>query len=589
MKGSKYSVTFVLKHTVPMIFRVDPKGFCIMYAFFFLSGALMAVSTPCMQLLFDYISESVGIGKNLSKLVAVLLLLFGVKLAENVFSYIANFMGEGFDMKSYGVLYRQLQDKACLMNAQDYEKPTLLLALNRAKDGVRSIIRFVNVFMDILLNYMAYFLFIVIYFVCLHPALLLVTVIILATVLIEQKIKAGIYMEEEQEASRIRQQMDYYDTCILSREMAKETRVLGIGVFFLKKLKACLNEVQTKRTESNKKIARVSFALDLAVLLEYTAIVLLMLSFVMKGALTAGGFVAIFRSIDEIFDMLENLVGGRLRNFTQHYGKINGFFDFMYGETSEKSKIQYVALSERNEEVMCLCNVSYQYPGSGLMALQNVDLTIRKGETIAVVGENGAGKTTLARVLLGLLLPTEGTVFYDESLKELKDKASAVFQSYNRYPFSVKDSICMREACEDEEAVEQAVRVAGLGKRISEMEDGLQTQLLVEFGGIDLSGGEWQKLAIARAVYKEHEFLVLDEPTSAADPLAEIEMYRKIGSMTTGKTALIITHRLGCVKLADRVLVLKNGKIQGFDTHDNLLQSCEYYKQMWTEGVMKQQ
>lgn len=587
MKNSKYSVTFVLKHTVPVIFRVDPKRFCAMYAFFFLSGGLMAVSTPCTQLLFDHISESVGVGKNLPKLIWAVLLLFGVKLAEIIFSYIANFMGESYDMKSYGVLYRQLQDKACLKSTQDYEKPAVLLALSRAQDGVRSIIRFVNVFMDILLNYMAYFLVIIIYFVCLHPALLLVTVIIFATVIIEQRIKAGIYTEEEQEVSRIRQQMNYYDTCICDRGMAKETRVLGIGAFFLKKLQNCMKEAQTERTESNKKIARVSLVLDLTVLLEYAAIVMLMLFFMMKGVLTAGGFAAIFKSIDEIFDMLENLLGGRLGDFAQHYGKINGFFDFMYGETAEASKIQYAALRERDAELIRLQKVSYRYPGSEQMTLQNMDFTIRKGETIAVVGENGAGKTTLAKVLLGLLPPTEGTILYDESLKELADKASAVFQSYNRYPFSVKDSICMGEATGDGDAIEQAVEVAGLKKRISGMEEGLQTQLLVEFGGVDLSGGEWQKLAIARAVYKEHEFLVLDEPTSAVDPLAEIEMYRKIGRMTADKTALIITHRLGCVMLANRVLVLKNGKIQGFDTHDSLLQSCEYYKQLWAEGVMR--
>lgn len=249
--------------------------------------------------------------------------------------------------------------------------------------------------------------------------------------------------------------------------------------------------------------------------------------------------------------------------------------------------MHYAALEEQDAALIQMRKVAYRYPGSEQRALQNIDFTIRKGETIAVVGENGAGKTTLARVLLGLLIPTEGTVLYDESLKELEDKASAVFQDYNRYPFSVKDSICMRENCEDGDGMERAVEAAGLGKRISGMEEGLQTQLLVEFGGIDLSGGEWQKLAIARAVYKEHDFLVLDEPTAAVDPLAEIEMYRKIGQITADKTALIITHRLGCVKLANRVLVLKNGEIQGFDTHESLLQSCEYYKRMWTEGVMR--
>ncbi len=587
MKKSKYSVAFTLKHTVPVIFRVAPKEFCILYGLFFMNGVLMAVGAPCTQFLFDRASISVGNVKNLPMLVGAVFLLFGVKLAEMISSYMANFMGESYDMKSYGVLYRQLQDKACLTDPQYYEDPAVLLALSRARDGVRSVIRTVNVFMDIILNYAAYFLVILVYFVYLHPALLLVMVIIFATVLLEQRIKVEIYAEEEEQVSKTAQKMNYYDTCICDRAMAKETRVLGIGTFFLKKLHDCMKAAQDERTRSNKKIAKISLILDIGLLLEYAAIVSLMLILMMQGILSAGGFVAIFKAVDEIFDMLENLLGGRLGDFAQHYGKINCFFDFMYWETSQESKIRYETLDVQDGGLIRLSKVSYQYPTSGQITLRNIDFTIRKGETIALVGENGSGKSTLAKLLTGMLSPTEGTIIYDESLRDRKNKMSAVFQNYNRYPFSVKDSICFNDNFVDEGVLEQAVHVAGLAMRIAGMEEGLQTQLMVEFGGVDLSGGEWQKLAIARALYKEHSFLVLDEPTSAVDPLAEIEMYRQIGEMVTDKTALIITHRLGCIKLADRVLVLKNGEIQGCDTHEELLHSCKYYQRMWKDGVMQ--
>ena len=219
-----------------------------------------------------------------------------------------------------------------------------------------------------------------------------------------------------------------------------------------------------------------------------------------------------------------------------------------------------------------------------------MNLELESGTTLALVGANGAGKATLAKLLLGLYVPTAGRVDRDgvdtrEATKSsIRANTSAVFQNYQRYQMSLRDNVILADtgAAADEERVLRALRTGGVPEELWHGPDGLDVMLSREFGTRDLSLGQWQRLAIARGLFREHDTILLDEPTAAIDPLEEQAVYERFMSIAAGRTAIIVTHRLASARLADRILVLDGGRIVEDVTHEQLRARRGLYHRMFT-------
>ena len=225
-------------------------------------------------------------------------------------------------------------------------------------------------------------------------------------------------------------------------------------------------------------------------------------------------------------------------------------------------------------------HVSYRYPGAEEDTIHDIDLEIRAGEKIAVVGLNGAGKTTLVRLLAGFVDPTEGRVLLNGTDIREFDRAeyyklfSSVFQEYSELYATVAQNVSSRLEDFDRERVANCLEQAGLTKMVSSLPQGMDTQVgrKIYFDGTLFSGGETQRLMLARALYKDGAVLLLDEPTAALDPLAESDLYQKYSEMTAGKTSVFISHRLASTRFCDRILFLEDGKITEEGTHESLLE-----------------
>lgn len=264
---------------------------------------------------------------------------------------------------------------------------------------------------------------------------------------------------------------------------------------------------------------------------------------------------------------------------------LDPFVEFMAlpDEILDKGKVNF----EGNVETIRFNNVSFKYPKSDKLILKNLSFEIKRGEKISIVGLNGAGKTTLVKLICRLFKPTEGNIFindvniFDYEYESYMKKIATVFQDYKLFNFSIDENITCNYENSDNEIVLGLLEDVGLKEKIDSLENGISTKFGKQYdeNGIEMSGGQSQKVAIARALYKNASLVILDEPTSALDPIAEAEIYEKFNRMVGDKTAIYISHRMSSSVFCDKILIIDNGEVQDFDSHQNLMKKTDslYY------------
>lgn len=305
----------------------------------------------------------------------------------------------------------------------------------------------------------------------------------------------------------------------------------------------------------------------------------------LEGNLSVGQIVVIVSGLSQIqqlvFALIEN--SGFLLERGLYFQK---YFDFLALQPQVRYPVQPKGIREGTPTI-CFDRVSFRYP-DGCEALRDVSFTIRPGTTVAVVGENGAGKSTLIKLLLRFYDSSEGDIqingvsIKDIDLDQWRDRVGAVFQDFGRYAYSVKENILLaRQGVLEPASLQSALLQSGMAAVAEGLDGGLEAQLGKEFGGAELSGGQWQKLVISRALYRRTDVLILDEPTAALDPRSEYELFQQFADLAQGRTTLLVTHRLGSVLMADHILVLKQGRLVEQGTHQELLAANGEYAELW--------
>ncbi len=308
--------------------------------------------------------------------------------------------------------------------------------------------------------------------------------------------------------------------------------------------------------------------------------------FVYTNALTVSGFSVVLSAINAVRESTLNIA----RNFDSlvsmalYFQNLREFFEYEPKITSgEKAPGDLESLDFRN--------VSFRYPSAEKYALKDISFKINKGETLALVGVNGAGKSTLVKLLLRFYDVTEGEILYnginikEYDLNAYRNIFGAVFQDYKNFAVSVYENVICHECTDEEKArAEDALKRSGIWEKISAFEKGGDTVLTKEFdkNGAGLSGGENQKVSAARLFAKDFQFAVLDEPSSALDPIAEYKMYENLIDVTKDKTVMYISHRLSSAVLSDRIVVIGEGKILQQGSHRELMECEGKYKEMFT-------
>lgn len=493
------------------------------------------------------------------------------ELAEiNLFQVIMGYMGKG------------LNDKASRINPIVYEDNRFLDSINKAYAGLEASVQVAAAVLAIGFKDAAYFIFMGCYFFSIKPMLLVMFTISFIPVIISSQLRRRMYANLENQAAPYRRKYEYYGKCIYSREYAKETRLWKADNYFANLFTENLRRATLLSWKTTKKSELVEVALRFVLLFGYVGTIILLFYYLLQGDIGIGAFAAIFSSLDQMFDRMEMVFNQRINSgIMRSFGPAQNYFEFLHLEEREGT---YDGDLPRDEIV--LKNVAFSYPCSDKKALEDINLTIRKGETLAIVGINGSGKSTLTRILTGMYLPTKGTMEIDGidvktiSPKRLYEGVSSVFQRYQCYKMTVKENTTISDG-QSGRAIEPVLQQADFPIDNGRFMEGIHTMLGKDFGGIDLSGGQWQRLAIARGLYRVHDMIILDEPTAAIDPIEEANIYRKFAEISKDKTAVIVTHRLGSVHMADRIIVMDAGRIVDVGAHEELMQRQGLYYEMY--------
>ncbi|HEX4810302.1 MAG TPA: ABC transporter ATP-binding protein [Bryobacteraceae bacterium] len=386
-----------------------------------------------------------------------------------------------------------------------------------------------------------------------------------------------------------RRELDYLRWLGASNESAKEVKIFGLGNYLSGRSRALFERfyAENKRLAIHRAIHGAF--INLVPTGGYYAAYAFILLRALAGALTVGDLTLIAGAFSRARNIMESLVSG-LAGVSEQALFIKDLFDYFETKPSIASPPNALPAPRPIREGFDFQGVSFAYQGASRLSLSNITFRFEPGERIALVGENGAGKTTLVKLLARLYDPTEGRILLDGidlreySVEDLRREIGVIFQDYMRYDMLVSENIGFGriEQVEDESRVERSAEKSLAAPMVQKLPDQYRQMLGRRFeGGVDLSTGQWQKIALARAYMRDAQILILDEPTASLDARAEFEVYQRFVDLTAGKMAVLISHRFSTVRMADRILVLEQGRIEEQGSHRQLLALGRKYAELF--------
>ena len=506
------------------------------------------------------------------------------KFGNNFFDWIWNMKSKKF----YKNLNKMIFAKAREVDIECYENPEFFDYYKRATEILTE-----NHYLDFATSYSSIFadaltgIFIAAYVISIDPKLLLVLLLILP-MLILQAYKGRLDVKKDKDMTFHKRTKAYVKRIIYLKDFSKDMRTSDILAVLHKRYKDAV--------KNNRKIIK-KYGCKAALLETFTglfgralpvviAYIYATFRYAVKKNLRLADFSVIMTAMDNIKSIVNDM--GSAINTTR---KEALYFENLRVFLEYESKVVSGSKEAEELETLEFRNVTFTYPGAEKPTLKNINVVFRKGETTAIVGHNGAGKTTFVKLLLRFYDPQEGVILYNGiDLKEyditsLRNRFATVFQDYKVFALSVAENVLCKEVQNEDESfkVKEALKNSGAELFVKRLPEKENTVITREFDekGTGLSGGEQQKVAVARMFAKDYDFAVLDEPSSALDPVAEYKMYETLIEATKNKTVVYISHRLSSAVLSDKIYVFGNGTVQESGTHESLMEKHGIYAEMF--------
>ena len=566
------------------MFKVSPVlviGEILQHIFSTLPGRLVSVIG------LKFVIDEVQKGGDSKKILLGIVLMVGVLVLGEVSTsvFFELFVHREREKLDYGI-QTMFYKKAAELDLQRYDDPTyysdFILAIESSSDSLRYILGMVKGYVGEIISFLA----IAGVVLTIDPVCLLIVILFVAVFIPMGRYTGNLQMKRREEVTEKHRKGDYFARVFYLPDYAGEIRTSGIYPLLRKRFNESADEVIGTQKKYVKKldilfyiqdigIRAIGFVLVLGLYIGYQTIV--------TGNMSAGDFVATFNGALLIGGSILYLTVYSVRGFTERSKMIEKCRTFL----AEKEKItDGTHIAECGEpETISVENITFSYEGNDNNSLDGISFEIKPYEKVALVGYNGAGKTTLTNLMLRLYDVKDGAIkiggrdIREETVASHRDRFAAVFQDFQIFSASVGENVALSKEY-DEERVWKALKAVGFDK---ELPDGLQTILLREFDeeGLMLSGGEQQKIAIARAFYKDCPYVVLDEPSANLDPVSEYELNHAMMTQATDKTIVFISHRLSTTRHADRIFMLEKGKIIESGSHEELMSLNGKYAEMF--------
>jgi len=410
----------------------------------------------------------------------------------------------------------------------------------------------------------------------------LAAILVIATVpgvLVRLKYAGEMYRWQRQRTSTERKSQ-YLHWMLTHSLYAKEIRLFNLGILFSRRFRQLRQQLYRESLQIATKRSLQSLVTQVSATLAVYGSYAFIAYQTLQGTFTVGTLVLYYQAFQRGQDALREVLNSLAGLYEDNLFLFN-LQEFLESKPKVIEPSHPKPIPQLKQKGIQFHHVSFQYPSSNRKGLEDISLTIQPGEVVALVGENGAGKTTLIKLLCRLYDPTAGTITFegvdlkDLAAADLRRQISIVFQDYAKYHFTANENIWLGniDLPPNDEDIEKAARKAGVDDVIKSLPKGYETLLGNWFEeGEELSIGQWQKIALARAFLRDAQIIVLDEPTSALDPKAEAQVFEKFRQLLQGQSAILISHRLSTIKMADRIYLLEHGTITENGTHQELMQ-----------------
>ncbi len=566
-KGRKMSNSKVLLKLIKYTWLASPLTFLALIIASLLFSVLRYLEIVVLESLFSNtlnIINGAPYDIMLTPIIAILAILIFNPVAEWL-----EYLAQGyFWRRGNGYMYSLYHERINKLDLIDYEDVENFDNIKKASMGNEEAPNGIRVIVQILFLYIPFIFITSLYLINIKPMLVFAIVLIFIPVLISEIISINKNYNFVDKIANRRRRTEYFENCIVSKEDFKETLINGSFNYFFNLFVDSNKKFSKAFVDVKSKILKFAIVMRVINTLGYVFVLVLLVYYLYNGSISVGQFAAIFYSIDKITAMLRNLIA----NIGEALEGISTT-SFLVRFLNEEKELRKEEKLPKTCDIV-LRDVSFKYPNSKEKSLSNISLTIKAGTSLAIVGENGSGKSTLTKIIMGLYNPTEGVVQYGgKNIAKYTNtfkfsNISAVFQNFIKYKLSAEDNIRISNIS-SQDSIENSSSKINLS--FDDLKINNETILSREFGGQELSGGEWQRIAIARGLYRPHDLIVLDEPTAAIDPIEEANVFSTFKKLSDNKTSIFVTHRLGSTQIADKIIVMENGRIVEEGTNQELI------------------